>query len=240
MKKLFKTSQVDPSMVGGMEQPPADPMAAAPAPSLAGAMPGTMPAPMGLPGDTPLGLPTDPMAAPAPVPSAERQEIIGPINSIAQILYDMDVAKYIQNNLHLNEKELALKVWSEYGGNDDGTVDEAKAGNRTKENLTFSPEDAGKERESTENSKWERLEKNKTIADIISYEDLGKIIKGLIYGVVLKTSTQAATPPGGAGAGGGLFAANKARIIIAKALESQYLFKQTDAIINDILKNTPK
>jgi hypothetical protein len=232
MKKLFKTSQVDP----GMALPAPTPL---PAPDpLAGAAPAPAIPPMGggLPMDPGMGMPTDPMAAPAP--TGDRQEIIGPINSIAQVFYDYDVAKYIQNNLHLNEKDLASKIWSEYGGNPDGTSDESKSGKRTDNNLKLSPEDANKEREQTKNSKWERLEENKTIEDIISLSELGNIVKGLIYGVVMKSSAQAAAPPGGAPAGG-IFAANRCRIKIAKALEKEYLFNQTDAIINDIFLNTP-
>jgi hypothetical protein len=81
------------------------------------------------------------------------------------------------------------------------------------------------------------LEKGKTIEDIISYDDLGKVVEGLIFGVIQKASASAAAPPGAAPMGGGLLASNKARIIIAKALEKEYEFFLTDTIIKDILKS---
>jgi hypothetical protein len=207
-----------------------------PDPMLGGAAPAAPMAP-------PMGGLSDPMAGPgmgapaAPPPSGDRQEIIGPINSVAQIFYDMDVAKYIQNNLQVDSKKLSRKIWLDYGGKENGQADKSKIGDRTDTDLELSPEDAKKERDLTEKTKWKRLEKGKTIEDIISYDDLGKVVEGLIFGVIQKASASAAAPPGAAPMGGGLLASNKARIIIAKALEKEYEFFLTDTIIKDILKS---
>jgi hypothetical protein len=149
----------------------------------------------------------------------------------------MDVAKFIQNNLTVDSKDLAEKIWTDYGGDENGEVIPQNTGKRTEESAKNSPEDAGKERKATEDSKWERLEDGTTIGDIVSYEDLGKITEGLIYGVIQKANAAGAAPPGGAPPGGGLMASSKARIIIAKASEKLGDYYLSDTIIKDILKN---
>lgn len=229
MKRFYKIAQLaDPAAAAPPPMPPADPSAA-----LGGGMPPISPMP-------PMGAdPMGGMGAPpplSPAPAGDRQEIIGPIKSLAQIFYDMDVAKFIQNNLHIDHDKLAKKIWEDYGGKPNGDSNDANVGKRTEKNAELSPDDAAKERKSTEQSKWERFEKNKNISDIISYDDLGKVVEGLVYGVVQKASAAAAAPPGGALMGGGIMAANKARIIIAQALEKQGEFELSDTIINNILQ----
>jgi hypothetical protein len=223
MGKLFRAAQEAPAPMA----PPAPPPAADP---LAGGGGGMPPMP-------PMGMPTDPMAAAAPAPMpppppGDRQEIIGPISSPSQMFYDMDLARYIQNNLQLDADALAKKVWEAYGGKPNGQPDSSKVGSRTDSYTEHTPEQAQAERKATENSKWKRLEAGKTIADIVSYDDLGKIVSGLIFGVIQKVITQSMAPPGGAA-----MASNRARIIIAKNLEKESLFKQSDAIIKEIFKN---
>ncbi len=231
MKHFFKVAQVaDPAAAAPPPPPPPEP----PAAPLGGGMPPLGPTPpMGADLMGGMGAPPPP---PPPSSGADRQEIIGPIKSLAQIFYDMDVAKFIQNNLHVDSDKLTKKIWTEYGGKENGKENSTNSGTRTEKNNDLSPEDAAKERKSTEESKWERFEKGKNIGDIISYDDLGKVVEGLIYGVVQKASAAAMAPPGGAPMGGGIMAANRARIIIAQALEKQGEFYLSDTIINNILK----
>ncbi len=227
---LFKKAQVQGDFPGAEAAPaPAPPPAmpdmsapAAPPPSLGG-----MP-------DLGLGLgapppPAAPMAGPA---MGDRQEIIGPIESPTQIFYDMDVANFIENNLQFDSDALAKKIWLEYGGTEDGKKDSAKLGKRTDEFSDNTPEQAKAEREATEDTKWERLKKGTSIEDIISFSDLGKMVSGLIYGVTQKIFAQGAAPAAG---GGMAMAANRARIIIAKNLEREYLFKESDTIIKQLI-----
>jgi hypothetical protein len=54
----------------------------------------------------------------------------------------------------------------------------------------------------------------------------------LIYGVTQKIFAQGAAPAAG---GGMAMAANRARIIIAKNLEREYLFKESDTIIKQLI-----
>jgi hypothetical protein len=233
MKHLFRVAQLaDPAAAPAMPPPPPPP-----APPMGGGFDPMAPMPpmggMGPMGADPMGG----MGAPPPPPSGgDRQEIIGPIKSLAQIFYDMDVAKFIQNNLHVDHDKLTKKIWADYGGKENGKPNYSYLGQRTEKNNDLSPEEAAEERNSTEDSKWERFEKGKNIADVISYDDLGKVVEGLVYGVVQKASAAAAAPPGGAPMGGGIMAANKARIIIAQALERQGEYYLSDTIINNILE----
>lgn len=228
----FKSAQVDP-LAGGPALPPTPPPAAPLGAPMAPMMP-----PMG------MADPTMPMAGavPAPPPSQgsdveNRQEIIGPINSVAQIFYDSAISNFIQNNMQMDSEDIARKIWADYGGNEDGSANLSNIGKRTKENKKFSPEKAKEERDRTENSKWERLAEGLTIEDIVSFQDLGKLTQGLMYGIIMKAGAAAAAPPGGAPPALASIRANKFRIIIAKQLEKEYLFKESDTIIKDIYKN---
>ena len=223
----FKTAQAAPA---GAPPPPLPP------PPMADPLGGMMPPPM--------GGPTMPMAGAPPMPAPpqgsdleNRQEIIGPITSIAQVFYDSGIANFIQNNMQTKSEDIAKKIWTDYGGNEDGTANESKIGKRTDDNKKLSPEKAKSERDRTEDTKWERLQSGLTIEDVISYEDLGKLAQGLMFGIIMKAGAAAAAPPGGAPPALASLVANKYRIITAKQLEKEYLFKQSDTIIKDILKN---
>ena len=226
---LFKKAQVQGDFAGieatpaPLAAPPVPDMGAAPAPAAAGGMP-DMSSLFGAPAP-----PAAPMAAPA---LGDRQEIIGPIESPTQIFYDMDVANFIENNLQFDADALAKKIWSEYGGTEEGRRDNAKLGERTDDFSDNPPEEAKAERESTEDTKWKRLKKGTSIEDIISLSDLGKMVSGLIYGVTQKIFSQGAAPVVG---GMGAMAANRARIVIAKNLEKEYLFKESDTIIKQLI-----
>jgi len=229
----FKSAQVDP-LAGAPPMPPVPPPAA---PSLGAPMAPPMP-PLGMPD------PTMPMAGMPPTPPPaqgsdieNRQEIIGPINSVAQVFYDSGIANFIQNNMQMNSEDIARKLWADYGGNEDGSANSNNVGKRTKENKKLSPEMAKQEREKTEKSKWERLAEGLTIEDIVSFQDLGKLTQGLMFGIIMKAGAAAAAPPGGGPPALASIIANKTRIIIAKQLEKEYLFSESDTIIKDIYKN---
>ena len=232
---LFKKAQVQGDFAGSdaaaaPAPAPMPDMGAAPAaptapdPSLGG-----MPDLSSMLGGPPA--PSAPMAAPA---MGDRQEIIGPIESPTQIFYDMDVANFIENNLQFDADSLTKKIWLDYGGTEEGKKDNSKLGERTDDFADHSPEEAQAEREATEESKWKRLKKGTSIEDIISFSDLGKMVNGLIYGVTQKIFAQGAAPAGGAG-GGMAMAANRARIILANNLDREYLFKESDTIIKQLI-----
>jgi hypothetical protein len=227
---LFKKAQVQGDFPGAEAAP-----APAPPPATPNMAPPAAPAPSlgGLP-DLGMALGAPPPATPMAGPTmGDRQEIIGPIESPTQIFYDMDVANFIENNLQFDADALAKKIWLEYGGTEDGKKDSSKLGKRSDEFSDNTPEQAQAEREATEDTKWERLIKGTSIEDIISFSDLGKMVSGLIYGVTQKIFAQGAAPA--AGGGGMAMAANRARIIIAKNLEREYLFKESDTIIKQLI-----
>lgn len=228
---LFKKAQVQ----GDFPSPDTAASAPAPAPDMTLAPPAPSPALGGMPDLSGM------IGAPSPAPSAlmaapamgDRQEIIGPIETPTQILYDMDVANFIENNLQFDADSLTKKIWSEYGGTEEGKKDNSRLGERTEDFADRSPEEAQAERESTEDSKWKRLKKDTSIEDIISFSDLGKMVSGLIYGVTQKIFAQGAAPQA---AGGGMaMAANRARIILANNLDKEYLFKESDTIIKHLI-----
>ena len=216
--------------------------APAPMPEAAPAAPPVdlgMPPSTGMPdlGGMGMGLGAPPAPAPMAAPAGgERQEIIGPIESVSQIFYDMDIVNFVENNLHINPSELTRKIWLDYGGKENGKADQTRVGKRTDDSVNNDPDKAKAEIDQTEDSKWERLKSGKNIEDIISYSDLGKMVEGVIFGVVQKAFAAGQAPAGGA-AGGGMpsFASNKARIIIAKNLEREYLFHQSDTMIKEII-----
>lgn len=215
--------------------------APAPMPEAAPATPAAPPMDLGMPPAT--GMPDLSgmgMTPPAPAPMAapvggERQEIIGPVESVSQIFYDMDIVNFVENNLHINAPELTRKIWLDYGGKENGRADQTRRGKRADDSVNNDPSAAKAEIDQTEDSKWERLKSGKTIEDVISYSDLGKMVEGVIFGVVQKAFAAGAAPAGGAGGGMPAFASNKARIIIAKNLEREYLFRQSDTMIKEII-----
>lgn len=150
-----------------------------------------------------------PMSAPAPPPGPPpRDQIQGPLDSLAKILYDDDITDLISNAAGKDANELALQIWQDYGGNEKGSVDNGKTGTRSGEEDGEGPDtpDADKLRHATKDEKWKRLPQGKTIADITSLDELSKIMSGLILGATKNSAQQSAAgggkKPGGPGGGG--------------------------------------
>lgn len=143
------------------------------------------------------GIPSESM--PPGIPAPEKPQISGPLNSVGEILYDFNTEEYIVLHPNKDEETIAQDIWEAYGGNPDGSVDKNKTGKRTKESTNNPPEIAQKEREETEEKKWERLPINKNISDITSFDELIGLIKSLTYGTIKKYKAPAASPGGGMG-----------------------------------------
>jgi hypothetical protein len=147
------------------------------------------------------------MAAPAGPPP--RQEIAAPLDSIGKILYDADVNNMIENNPDMDAKEIARKVWLEYGGDETGTH-AVKVGARSKEAENLAPDQAKKDYDATEDRKWERLPEGKKITDFVkNLGELTQMMEGTVVGYVKNQAKQNAGPPpqqgeeeGGPGGGG--------------------------------------
>ena len=177
---------------------PMDPMGGAMPPG--GAAPPMGMDPMGgmmPPAGAPMGMP--PMPAGAPPPTGPPP-IAGPLDSIGEIVYDSNLDKYIAENSNEDDQELALSIWTDYGGNPDGTAAPEKKGRRTEDDASRPIEAVMQEIKDTSDRKWERLEEGKTIDTITSFEELVSIMKSMIFGTVKRYSTPPAPPPGAGGA----------------------------------------
>ncbi len=158
------------------EMPPAAP----PAPPMGGDM--GMGGGMGM--DPMMGMggpPTSPMAAPG-APAGQREEIGSPLDELGKILYDIDIQTIIFDKLGESAEDIALYVWTTYGGEETGKVNDLHIGKRIPRK-DVSPEDEEKEQKRTEDRRWERLPKDKTIGDITSLEELSATIKGIALNV---------------------------------------------------------
>lgn len=171
-------------------------------PPPAAAPPGGLPPMDGGMGAPPMGMPPPPTGGmpgmpppPGAPPAGPRQELVGPLDSVAKILYDYDIGTVVDGNPARDAEEIALDVWKAYGGTEMGDDVESKTGNRTPEASQSTPEKQESERKKTDDSKWMRLPYGKTIEDITTLEELSDILSGLVLGAV-KAKAAPAAPPG--------------------------------------------
>lgn len=148
------------------------------------------------------GLPTMPMAGAQTNSTANdpgvRKELTVPLSSIGQILYDADATEIVENNISSSPQEISTKIWMMYGGDEMGGADSNKVGERSEEPLEG--ETIEIERKNTQDARWKRLPKGKTIADVIGKDDLEQMMTSFIMSTIKKTATEsagAAAPPGG-------------------------------------------
>jgi hypothetical protein len=178
MKQRFaQMPPMDPSMMG---MPPggAPPMD----PSMMGGAPPMGAAPMG-------GAPPGP-----PPPPPGKEPLLGPLKGVGDVLKDAGIEELVASNPDADDERLAIKVWTQYGGKPDGKVDPRKVGQRK---TGQPPEMADVELQETEDKRWERLPKGRTIGDITSLGEMAEMMRSIIFGAVKKLKTPPA-PPGGA------------------------------------------
>ena len=143
----------DPAMGGG------DPMAAMG--GAGGAPPGGMDMGMGGGGEG-----TAEMANPQ---GADRQEIGGPLNEVALVLHDFDIQQKVETT-GKDPAKLAQEIWIAYGGDKTGGVVPGRVGQRDPDQNV--PEDQIEaERQSTEDTRWDRLPRGLNIAQVILGSD---------------------------------------------------------------------
>lgn len=158
-----------------------------------------------------LGAPPGPPGAPGDPATSERPEISGPLKSIGEILYDFNTEEYIALHPDQDEKEIAMQIWEDYGGDSKGIDgDPNKTGERTEKDIQKTPEEAKKERLETEDKKWERLEIGKNISNFTNLGELVGLMESMIFGMIKKYKA----PAGGGGGGMGMppLASNKAHM----------------------------
>lgn len=158
-----------------------------------------------------MGAPAMPPAPggmpPAPGGAPEETIITGPIKSIAELIADSDVVNTIKSNPQMSPEEIAMQVWTEYGGTEDGRVDQGKVGERVDSDSQRDIEKIKKEKEMQDESdtKYKRLLKGKTLLDIdITLDDLTKSITSMPFSIVQKVKGQGGAPGGAPGGMPGL------------------------------------
>jgi hypothetical protein len=133
-------------------------------------------------GDPSMGLGSLPdMSGMGAEPEPQEETPTPPLSTLMGVLKDYGIEDVIKNDTGKPADELGMEIWVSYGGNDLGGADKGKIGKRPLAGI--SPELSEKEMKETINTKWERLEEGKTIAEITSLEDLVNTIQGLIYGL---------------------------------------------------------
>ena len=207
-----RLAQMDPMAMGGA--PPMDPMAMGGAPPMD---------PMG--GMGMGGPPTMPMAAPG-APSASREEIGSPLDSLGKILYDVDITTLLLSRIGDTADDTALYIWLMYGGDEHGGFMNDRIGKRLKrKDVTKEKEKAEQDR--TEDSRWERLPAGKKITEITSLDEMTEEVQGIAASAV-KNEIKAQ----GAPAGGGMPMAvrHNNMVKIARKLDKIGFYRSADTI----------
>jgi len=142
-----------------------------------------------------MGMPAMPMAMPgAPAPAEAQKQIKIPLSNLGLILADAGIEIKLMEQLEDNEQDIDNKIWIQYGGTEDGDVEDGRIGKR-KSNAEA--DDA--EIKATEKSRWERLPEGQNLQDLeITLEDFANAVKFLSYGFAKNKGKEQ-----GAGAAGG-------------------------------------
>lgn len=140
-----------------------------------------------------MAMPAAPMAMPA-APAEAQKQIKIPLSNLGLILADAGIEIKLMEQLEDNEQDIANKIWVQYGGTEDGDVEEGRVGKRK---ANEEADDA--EIKATDKSRWERLPEGQNLQDLeITLEDFANAVKFLSYGFAKNKGKEQ-----GAGAAGG-------------------------------------
>ena len=140
-----------------------------------------------------MAMPAAPMAMPA-APAEVQKQIKIPLSNLGLILADAGIEIKLMEQLEDNEQDIANKIWVQYGGTEDGDVEEGRVGKRK---ANEEADDA--EIKATDKSRWERLPEGQNLQDLeITLEDFANAVKFLSYGFAKNKGKEQ-----GAGAAGG-------------------------------------
>ena len=142
-----------------------------------------------------MGMPTAPMAMPAPAaPNSAQKQIKIPLANLGLILADSEIEKRLLEQLEDNEQDIANDVWVQYGGTENGGVDEEKRGERKD-----SEEASDEEIKATNKTRWKRLPQGQNLNDLeITLDDFANAVKFLSFGFAKnKGKEQGGGAPGG-------------------------------------------
>ena len=144
-----------------------------------------------------MAMPAAPMAMPAPAePASAQKQIKIPLANLGLILADAEIEKKLLEQLEDNEQDIANGVWVEYGGKEDGGVDQEKRGKRKD-----TEEASEQEIKATDKTRWERLPEGQNLNDLeITLDDFANAVKFLSFGFAKNKGKE----QGGGSAGGGM------------------------------------
>ena len=144
-----------------------------------------------------MGMPAVPMAMPAPAePASAQKQIKIPLANLGLILADAEIEKKLLEKLEDNEQGIANDVWMQYGGEEDGGVNQSRRGKRTD-----SEEATDEEIKATDKTRWERLPVGQNLLDLeITLDDFANAVKFLSFGFAKNKGKE----QGGAAGGGGM------------------------------------
>jgi hypothetical protein len=142
-----------------------------------------------------MGMPAAPMAMPAPAaPASGQKNITVPLANLGLILADSEIEKRLLEQLEDNEQGIANEVWIQYGGEEDGGVDQSKRGKRKE-----TEEATEDEIKATNKTRWERLPEGQNLLDLeITLDDMANAVKFLSFGFAKNKGKE----QGGAAGGG--------------------------------------
>ena len=143
-----------------------------------------------------MGMPAAPMAMPAPAePASAQKQIKVPLANLGLILADAGIEKKLLEQLEDNEQDIANDIWIQYGGKENGGVEEEKRGKR-KDSVEATEE----EMKATDKTRWERLPEGQNLNDLeITLDDFANAVKFLSFGFAKNKGKEQG---GGAAAGG--------------------------------------
>jgi hypothetical protein len=177
-------------------------------------------------GGAPSPMPTAPTAMPGPTEKLIKQ----PLTNLGLILADAKIEQMLMEYLGSNEIEIANEVWEMYGGNEDGSVDEAKTGKRLEDK-----EASDDEIEDTKNTRWQRLPQNETLITLnppVTLDKVHNAVKYLSFGFAKnKSKEQGAGGPGGGGMPGLASHNYRNMLKIAKILDDLGYYNITDRLM---------
>jgi len=144
-----------------------------------------------------MGMPAAPMAMPGapPAPPAPSQKQIRiPLSNLGLILADAGIEFKLMEQLEDDEQDIANKIWVQYGGEEDGGVQENRIGKR-KPNIEVDDSEI----KDTDKTRWERLPEGQDLEDLeITLDDFVNAVKFLSFGFAKnKSKEQGGAAPGG-------------------------------------------
>ena len=163
-----------------------------------------------------MGMPAAPMAMPAPTaPASGQKNITVPLANLGLILADSEIEKRLLEQLEDNEQGIANEVWIQYGGEEDGGVDQSKRGKRKE-----TEEATEDEIKATNKTRWERLPEGQNLLDLeITLDDMANAVKFLSFGFAKNKGKE----QGGAAGGGMPAMASRKLDNMVKLAQNLYL-----------------